>query len=44
MNNRPKQKIQETEIYMIKESNLKRASDILRSGCNAKPNSECIVK
>ena len=44
MNNRTGQKIQEGEIYMIKESNLRKVSEILKSGCNAKPNSECVVR
>ena len=33
-----------SEIYMIKENNVKRIHDILRNSYTAKPNEECNVK
>jgi hypothetical protein len=36
-------KISENEIYMIKESNIRRVHDIMKNTSNAKPNDGCSV-
>jgi hypothetical protein len=36
-------KISDSEIYMIKDTNLKRIHDILKNSYTAKPNEECNV-
>lgn len=37
-------KMNDSEVYMIKESNIKRIHDILKNSYTAKPNEECNVK
>jgi hypothetical protein len=37
-------KISDSELYMIKDTNLKRIHDILKNSYTAKPNEECNVK
>jgi hypothetical protein len=41
---KPSFKISDSEIYMIKDTNLKRIHDILKNSYTAKPNEECNVK
>jgi len=36
-------KITDSELYMIKENNIKRIHDIIKNSYTAKPNEECKV-